>query len=187
MASLSNFYGVFLDIGRSIMARPSGSFDYVSLLRDSKYMSNFNDKINSGPEFVDHGAIMNYTGGAFTLPRMEKDPHGKNLKEGGAKADAGKSPIFQGCIGYFPRALQEVADVSFIGANKYSWKGWETVPDGVNRYTDALCRHLVAENTDGDFDSDTRKLHAAHIAWNALARLELILRQQPKKDKNAVY
>ena len=52
--------------------------------------------------------------------------------------------------------------------------------DGENRYGDALVRHLIAEAIEGPVDADTQLLHAAQEAWNALARLELILR---KKDK----
>lgn len=111
----------------------------------------------------------------------EKDPNGKSSKEPGSKLDSGKAPILQGCIGYFPRALEEVARVSLVGANKYSWRGWESVPDGINRYGDALCRHLLAEAVEGDYDSGpggTGLRHAAQIAWNSLARLELILRKE---------
>ncbi len=112
----------------------------------------------------------------------EKDPHGLDLKGGGAKADAGKAPIVRGLIDYFPRACREVASVSARGAEKYSWKGWESVPDGVARYSDALGRHLVSESIEGPTDSDTGLLHKAQIAWNALAALELYLREQEKKS-----
>jgi hypothetical protein len=81
-------------------------------------------------------------------------------------------------VGYFPRALAAVAMVSEHGATKYTWKGWETVPDGINRYGDALARHLCAEARGELFDHDSRCLHAAHAAWNALARLEMILREK---------
>jgi hypothetical protein len=70
-----------------------------------------------------------------------------------------------------------VASVSAAGAKKYSWKGWEDVPDGVSRYSDALGRHIVNLSIDGPFDADGF-LHRAQIAWNALASLELYLREQ---------
>ena len=117
---------------------------------------------------------------------MEADPNGKKAHEPGAKLDAGKSPIFRGAISYFPRALLAVAGVSLYGANKYAWKGWESVPDGFNRYSDALCRHLTKEGIEGPWDLEIKNdpkypaevLHAAQVAWNALARLELFLREQ---------
>lgn len=107
----------------------------------------------------------------------EVDPNGKQSKQPGAKFDANKAPIWQGTLSYFPRALEAVAFVSAVGARKYSWKGWETVPDGFVRYSDALVRHLVAEGKE-QIDSDTGRLHAEEVAWNALARLELLLRSK---------
>jgi hypothetical protein len=107
----------------------------------------------------------------------EKDPNGRNPKEPGAKLDAGKSPVLQGLLDYFPRACKSVAEVSAFGAAKYAWKGWETVPDGINRYGNALVRHLADESIDGYFTHDSQMLHAAHTAWNAMARLELLLRE----------
>lgn len=110
---------------------------------------------------------------------LEKDPHGKSAKEAGSKLDAGKSPVYRGMLSYFPRACLAVANVSEAGSRKYAWKGWETVPDGFNRYSDALGRHLAAESIEGAYDNtmDVPTLHAAQVAWNALARLELILKE----------
>lgn len=110
--------------------------------------------------------------------RSESDPLGKSAKDPGSKLDAGKIPVLRGALQYFPLALAAVAGVSLKGAEKYTWKGWATVPDGVNRYGDALARHLLAEETDGPIDRDTGCLHAAQVAWNALARLELMLRAE---------
>lgn len=116
--------------------------------------------------------------------KEEKDPYGKDPSEGGAKLDAGKSPVMQGVLQYFPRAIQEVGKVSDYGARKYKWNGWETVPEGHIRYGNALVRHMLFEQIDGPRDTETGFLHAAHEAWNALARLELILREQEQKENN---
>ena|SRR5271166_1989287 len=110
----------------------------------------------------------------------EVDPHGLAAHTPGAKMDAGKAPIMQGVIQYFPRALRAVSMVSLAGATKYAWKGWEKVPDGINRYDNALGRHLLAEAIEGPVDKDTQCLHKAQVAWNALASLELYLREQEK-------
>lgn len=110
----------------------------------------------------------------------ESDPvHGNNLKIAGTKADNGKAPVMQGVMRYFPRAQEAVAFVSLDGANKYTWNGWETVPDAINRYDNALGRHILKESYEGMYDMDTGALHAAHVAWNAMARLELMLRENP--------
>lgn len=117
----------------------------------------------------------------------EKDPNGIDAKVAGAKLDAGKSPIFRGAIDYFPRAISAVANVSFAGAQKYSWKGWESVPNGIERYSDAMARHLLKISIEGPYDLDflnsknpTEVLHLAQVAWNALAVLELYLREEEK-------
>lgn len=107
----------------------------------------------------------------------EIDPYGVAPSEPGAKLDAGKAPIRQGVIEYFPRALIEVARVSEFGARKYSWGGWAPVPDGITRYGNAADRHAIKAIIEGPIDSDSGLLHAAHEAWNALARLELMLRE----------
>src|SRR3990167_2035714 len=107
----------------------------------------------------------------------ETDPYGKQPGELGAKLDSGKSCVWRGLFDYFPRACLAVADVSSRGAAKYAWKGWESVPDGVARYSDALGRHILNESIEGPYDKDGF-LHKAQIAWNALAALELYLREQ---------
>ncbi len=79
-------------------------------------------------------------------------------------------------LGGFARALQAVTDVGTCGARKYTPGGWVEVPDGINRYTDAMHRHLLKDATGETHDPETSLLHAAHAAWNALARLDLMLR-----------
>lgn len=111
---------------------------------------------------------------------LEKDPLGKDAKTPGAKLDAGKIPVCRGAFHYFPRAITAIAELSNIGAKKYSWKGWENVPDGIHRYGDALARHeLAIEDDYSRRDRDTGVLEATAVAWNAMARLELILRNDP--------
>ena len=102
------------------------------------------------------------------------------------KHDSGKSPVFRGVFKYFPKALQAVADISAMGAKKYSWGGWKdsaTFAD-VHRFEDALGRHLLDEQVEGWYD-ESNLLHAAHAAWNALAKLELLLAVVPMKDPSS--
>jgi hypothetical protein len=101
---------------------------------------------------------------------------------GAIKYDAGKVCSYRGAVQYFPRAITAVAEISTFGAKKYAWNGWEAVDDGINRYSDAMVRHLLAEGKGELVDPDSGLLHAAHCAWGALARLELILRE---KENNA--
>jgi hypothetical protein len=111
----------------------------------------------------------------------ERDPNGRSPKESGSKLDAGKPCLWRGTINYFPRALRGVAAVSTFGASKYCWNGWQSVPEGFERYSDAMVRHLTREAEGEATDSDSGFLHAAHAAWNALARLELLLKEQDGK------
>lgn len=78
----------------------------------------------------------------------------------------------------FSRALQAVGEVGTYGANKYTDDRWVEVPNGGQRYTDAMLRHLLREAEGEACDPDTELLHAAHTAWNALARLDLMLRRR---------
>lgn len=114
----------------------------------------------------------------------ETDPNGKSPKQPGAKLDAGKSPVWQGLFDYFPLACKAVATVSARGADKYAWKGWESVPDGISRYRNAQARHILDESIEGSYGPDGFR-HLAQNAWNALAALELTLRQESKEVNNA--
>lgn len=106
----------------------------------------------------------------------EKDPYGKDAHEGGAKLDAGKNRLSL-VLGGFSLALQEVGKVGTYGANKYSPNGWKTVPNGLERYADAMLRHIFKGMSGEKLDPDTNLTHAAHAAWNALAVLELLTRE----------
>ena len=114
----------------------------------------------------------------------EYDPNGKQAKEPGSKLDSGKIPVMQGAIHYFPRALEVIARISMKGAEKYAWKGWETVPDGENRYANARGRHELAIGRGeiyDDKDGGIGELHLGQVAWNSLAELELFLRREQSK------
>lgn len=106
-----------------------------------------------------------------------EDPTDK-IGTGAIKYDGGKPCAFRGLVQYFPRASLAVATVSTFGAEKYAWRGWENVEDGFNRYSDAMVRHLMKEGAGEHIDPDSGLLHAAHTAWGALARLELLMREK---------
>ena len=95
----------------------------------------------------------------------------------GAKDD--KAKPMAGVLLDFSRALQIVVDVGTYGAKKYARQGWCVVPEGSQRYTDVLVRHLLAMDVDPDgLDKETGLPHLAHVAWNALAVLELQARRK---------
>lgn len=107
---------------------------------------------------------------------LQIDPHGLPAHIPGAKLDAGKRRMQLVLFG-FARALEAVGDVGTFGAEKYTSNGWLHVANGQERYTDALLRHLLREGADEAADPESGIPHAAHVAWNALARLELMLRE----------
>ena len=118
----------------------------------------------------------------MTLTSMsEVDPNGLNQHEKGAKLDHGKPDA--SLLLMFGKALEEVAQVGTFGARKYTRGGWQAVPDGETRYTAALLRHLFKENYE-KVDTDSGLLHAAHAAWNALARLDLMLREEEENGES---
>lgn len=95
--------------------------------------------------------------------------------------DAGKARCGL-VLGGFSRALEAVSVVGTFGAKKYSDGGWQYVPLGIDRYTDAMQRHYLKESTGETLDPEGQ-MHAAQVAWNALARLELMLREQEFEER----
>lgn len=99
----------------------------------------------------------------------------------GAKADGGKyRPGL--VLGGFARALIEVSKVGTFGAVKYTDNGWTEVPNGQARYEDAQLRHWLERKTGVLHDQESKLDHLAHDAWNALAKLDLYLREQEKTN-----
>ena len=99
----------------------------------------------------------------------------------GAKYDAGK-PRPGLMLVDFAMAIEAVAEVTTFGAKKYSPHSWMTVPDARDRYHDAFLRHILKDAKGEKVDPESGLLHAAHVAWNALALLELKLRETHGKD-----
>ena len=114
------------------------------------------------------------------MSHHETDPNGVHQHAPGAKLDAGKLRVGL-VLGNFSRALLAVCAVGTFGANKYTDHGWLSVIDGINRYSDAFFRHYLARMGGEEMAEDSGLLHLAHEAWNALAQLELYLREQEKK------
>lgn len=120
--------------------------------------------------------------GKTTCP-IEQDPNGIPQHEPGAKCDLGKLRVglmFKG----FPRALLAVSEVVTYGAAKYTPLGFLEVPDAVDRYDDAKARHLLNGYIE-EKDPETKLLHMQHEAWNALAKLEIYLRNKEKELSDA--
>lgn len=113
--------------------------------------------------------------GMTPINSTEKDPNGIPQHAIGAKLDDGK--LLAGILQQWPRALTAILEVATFGAEKYTRGGWQYVENGVERYTDAMFRHLLKEPLE-PIDPDSGLSHDAHVAWNALSRLELRLREE---------
>ena len=73
--------------------------------------------------------------------------------------------------------IEQVIKVLTFGANKYTDNGWQSVPNGYNRYRGALLRHLVAAEKGILHDEETGLYHLAHMATNALFMLHFKLKE----------
>ena len=111
----------------------------------------------------------------------EVDPYGMYQHQSGSKLDSGKVKAAL-VINGFARALNEVAKVGTFGANKYTDNGWVDVPDALSRYDNAKVRHMLEEGMGYLYDEDSGLLHAAHEAWNALAKLHFLLQELDTND-----
>ena len=97
--------------------------------------------------------------------------------EKGVKLD-NKKPRMDLVLGEFTRALEEVGKVGTFGANKYTDKGWVEVNNGIERYLSAMLRHYMKFRRGKQKDEESGLSHLSHMAWNALAVLELYKRNE---------
>ena len=67
--------------------------------------------------------------------------------------------------------LEEIGKVYTAGAKKYGPNKWQHLKNGYERYKGAMLRHLTEVEKGNDIDTDTGCLHAAQVAWNAIAML----------------
>jgi hypothetical protein len=98
----------------------------------------------------------------------------------GIKHDSGKLRLAE-MMQDFREPLSAVCRVWEFGADKYEKSNWQKVDNALDRYTNAMLRHLMEEQA-SDYDRESYLLHAAHVAWNALARLHFILKDKTVLD-----
>lgn len=81
-------------------------------------------------------------------------------------------PLFEGLVKYFPKALREVAKVSYMGNLQHHpdkplhWDKSKSTDE-----PDALLRHLFDYAEGNKFDTDGSS-HLAKVCWRSLALLE---------------
>lgn len=80
------------------------------------------------------------------------------------------TPLYSGCLAYFPDALEAVARLSAIGNAKHnSGEPLHWAREKSGDHADALARHLLDH---GMIDPDTGLSHTVAVAWRALALLQ---------------
>lgn len=113
-------------------------------------------------------------------------PHPEPKRAHGVKLDTGKPLVYTEFLRQFPRAIRMVARVGEEGtlAPGHVRSGWKSVEQGYERYSDAFARHILKEAilaTSEEVESED-PMHdllweAATVAWNDLARLEHLIKQ----------
>lgn len=95
------------------------------------------------------------------------DPESKQRKD---------TPVHQGFIVYFPRAIRAVARLSKLGNDKHN--PGEPLHWSRNKSTDhrdCIARHLLDVGTWDTTSYPEPVLHATELAWRAMANLEIEL------------
>jgi len=78
-------------------------------------------------------------------------------------------PVYRGFVNYFPDAMMEVANLSFVSNEQHNPGTdvrWDRSKSGDE--LDALMRHLIQAGTR---DTDGLR-HSAKVAWRAMANLQ---------------
>lgn len=100
----------------------------------------------------------------------------------GRKYD-GSKPLAGTFVNVFPRSILAIGAVILKGKEKYpDPNNWKKVEGAKVRYQESLMRHLIKHNMGILLDEESGLPHLVHVAWNALAILELHLME--KKDQH---
>lgn len=89
------------------------------------------------------------------------------------------TPVYSGCLNYFPNAIAAVARLSKLGNDKHNpGEPLHWSKEKSNDHEDCIARHLL----DADkIDPETGMPHAVQVAWRALALAETILTGYERK------
>lgn len=98
----------------------------------------------------------------------------------GRKFDSGKAEY-----GLIPaRALDELAVVLTLGAQKYERGNWQFVNDGARRYFDAMERHIWAWKRGERIDPESGRHHLGHAMANLFFLYEIETKEYDSHLKN---
>lgn len=166
--------------------RPTDKYILVSKKYDMSFMSIFpKDKL----EKVSYEKPENMTDAVFYKMLKDMTEYDKKFLEGLNKNGKIETSIKCESVGTGegmkndflddkPRwdllPLQEIEDLVKVytaGAKKYAPNNWQKLDNGYQRYKAALFRHLLAYEKGERIDPDTKCMHLAQVAWNAVAML----------------
>lgn len=93
-------------------------------------------------------------------------------------------PVARGVLDYFPDAIAEVANVSYVGNQQHN-PGQEMFWDKSksNDHADCIARHLMERGT---IDDDGLR-HSAKAAWRALAMLQVEIETKAPSHVSSAY
>lgn len=102
------------------------------------------------------------------------NPSESTRKDGKVRADL----VMSG----FPLAIMEMGRLMgwALEGKGYKEGDFKNVPDAIKKYRAAMYRHDLKETIGPVTDDESGLHHAVHTAWNAMARLEVILMEQAK-------
>ena len=81
------------------------------------------------------------------------------------KADAGKPMVSL----IEPKFILGVSEILTFGAEKYGKDNWKTAkPEDIQRYKDALMRHILSYLDGEELDPESGKPHLYHVGCNIM-------------------
>lgn len=117
---------------------------------------------------------------------MTNNNNNNNSSEG--KKYDGNKPMTGTVLRVFPQAMNAVGACIKFGTKKYpDPNNWKKNSNALVRYNDSLIRHLTKFFAGKELDEETNLPHLAHVAWNALAILELYLMEHPDKSNEIMF
>lgn len=127
--------------------------------------------------------VVDLGGGFFTYrsPSTGAKTHGVianwNLVDREISVSRKDKPVFSGVLMYFPDALLAVAEHSKKGNDKHNpGQPLHWAKEKSKDQADCIARHLIDIGPNWDeIDPETGSLHAAALAWRALALLQTVL------------
>lgn len=126
-------------------------------------------------------------------PHIFPSPPGDSNEYGCPCTDAQARKQSRGKAGGFHlvpwRAITALAGIYAYGARKYAANSWREVPidpetgeTPVERYFNAMMRHVIAWREGEWFDKESGHSHLAHALWGMVALFELSMDEREKKN-----